>query len=166
MMVDNTQLTELINKDARLNFEFRGCYARDTFPTLQGRNANWQTIAKQMKRFWKNLKLIKKTSGYKLEQFRPLLGQLHHILTGTISFYFSSVTSSERVVSSKMYSRSQLHNSSIVWASTKKITDISTNELLQQIDSALQFKTSGTVFQQKFRRKYFTPTYISLFCCI
>ena len=34
-MVDNTQLTELINKDPILKFKFRGCYARDTFPALQ-----------------------------------------------------------------------------------------------------------------------------------
>ena len=34
-MVDNTQLTDLINKDRVLKFRFRGCYARDTFPALQ-----------------------------------------------------------------------------------------------------------------------------------
>ena len=33
-MVDNTQLTDLINKDPVLKFRIRG-YARDTFPALQ-----------------------------------------------------------------------------------------------------------------------------------
>lgn len=35
-MVDNIQLTDLINKDPLLKFKFRGCYSSDTFPNLSG----------------------------------------------------------------------------------------------------------------------------------
>ena len=34
-MVDNTQLTYLINRDPILKFKYRGCFARDTFPILK-----------------------------------------------------------------------------------------------------------------------------------
>ena len=33
-MVDNLQLTDMINKDPLLKFKFRGCFPRDTFPNL------------------------------------------------------------------------------------------------------------------------------------
>ena len=34
-MVDNIQLTDLINKDPLLKLQYRGCYARDIFSALQ-----------------------------------------------------------------------------------------------------------------------------------
>ena len=33
-MVDNTQLTDLINKDPLLKFKFRGCFSQAIFPKL------------------------------------------------------------------------------------------------------------------------------------